>query len=146
FGRAADQAGLDFWINAINGGHATLANAAITILHGAQSTDLELVMARQSAADAFTAAVAANGTAYDGMAALEAGRLLLQSVSNTTSQADVDAMLQSALKLAAIASATPQVIDALARSGELTMLLNTARGGADPVGLLDTLAAVAAVA
>ena len=146
FSRAPDQAGLDFWINAIDKGHATLADAAIAILHGAQSTDLELATARQRTADAFTAAVAANGTAYEGMAALQAGRLLLQSVSNTTSQADVDAMLQSALTLAATASAMPEVIDALAQSGDLTVLLDTARGGADPVGLLDTLANVAKVA
>ena len=146
FSRAPDQAGLEFWVDAINDGRATLADTAIAILQGARSTDLETVTARQRAADAFTAAVAADGTAYAGMTALQAGRLLLQSVTNTTSQADVDAMLQSALVLAATASTMPEVIDALAQSGDLTVLLDTTRGEADRVGLLDALANVAAVA
>jgi hypothetical protein len=146
FDRQPESAGLAFWTKAIDSGACSLAEAAIAITQGAQGTDRDLNTLRNSVADAFTAQVASTGSAYDGNDAVEAGRLLVQSVSLDTPKADQDAMVEAAAKLAHVASHTPLVVTALAGDGDLVGLLATARGGADPVGLLQTLAGSATIA
>jgi hypothetical protein len=142
FNRAPDQAGLDYWSHAIQSGTVTIADAAIQILNGAQSTDAQLSTLRQQAAAQFTADVAASGVAYDGNAAVEAARVLIAAVTPTTSAADIQSLVTATKSLVQTAHDNPDVIAALADSGNLTTLLASPNGKADPVAMVEALASV----
>ncbi|MGI4718360.1 MAG: DUF4214 domain-containing protein [Janthinobacterium lividum] len=146
FDRAPDSEGLAFWTNAIEQGHASMADVAILILQGAQREDATLAALRQQAAESFTAEVAKSGIAYDGYAAIEASRVLVKAVTLRSSAADIDAMVKATAKLADIAHDNPQVIEAIATGTTLVALFDTARGEAEPVNLVQALADVAQAA
>ena len=146
FNREPDQAGLDFWVDAISSGRMSLADAAIEIQKGARSTDRELSSLRQQVAESFSAQVGAGTASYDGYAAIEAARVLVQAITLDMSKTEIDAVTRSALKLADSATKTPAVIDALATGTTLVKLLDTGRGASDPVALLRALADVAEAA
>lgn len=57
FGKSADEAGLEFWYNAVQTGKMTMANAVTEIAKGAQGTDLAAYNAKVAAASAFTNAL-----------------------------------------------------------------------------------------
>lgn len=146
FGRAPEQAGLDFWLNAIRKGHATIDDVALKIIQGAQGADKTLSTLRQQAADGFNAVLAASGGGYDGAAATDVGRALIQAVGPNASPADIAAMTKSAALLADIASNTPAVIEALGIGADLSGLFSTARGKAEPVALMQALVDLAKAA
>ena len=146
FNRAPDAEGLAFWVNAIDKGNMSLADAAVKIQAGAQSTDMQLSQLRAKLADQFTQKVADGEFAYSGYASLEAARVLVKAVNLEMSSADADAIVGFSLKLADIATKTPAVVDAIATGTTLAKLLDTARGAADPVKLVQALADIAEAA
>lgn len=143
FNRAPEADGLAYWVDVISKGHASVADVAITILNGAQKTDLDLSAQRQKASDAFTAQVAASGSAYSGVAAVETARVLVQAVTAGTTQGEVDALVKSTLTLTSVASTTPEVIEAIGSGDQLLAVLTTAKSSADTVAVVETLAEAA---
>ena len=142
FNRAPDPAGLEYWTKAIESGSISMADAAIQIMNGAQSTDAQLSTLRQEAAAQFTAEVAASGVAYDGAAAVEAARVLIAAITPTSSPADIQSLVTATKSLVQTAHDNPEVITALAGSGNLTTLLASTSGKADPVAMVQALASV----
>jgi hypothetical protein len=57
FGRAAEPAGLLYWVGEINVGRSTLGSAAINILSGAKDADKVAIDSKVKAADSFTTAI-----------------------------------------------------------------------------------------
>lgn len=143
FNREPEAAGLNYWVDVISKGHASVADVAITILNGARGSDLSLSSLRQQAADSFTSQVEASGSAYSGVAAVEAARVLVRAVTPAASKSDVEALVKSTLTLTQVASTAPEVIQAIGSGDELLALLDTKEGRADPVALVDTLAEAA---
>lgn len=143
FNRAPEADGLAYWVDVISKGHASVADVAITILKGAQKTDLDLSTLRQQASDAFTTQVAATGSAYNGIAAVETARVLVQAVTAGASASEVDALVKSTMTLTSVASTTPEVIEAIGSGDQLLALLNTAQSSADTVAVVETLAEAA---
>lgn len=85
FNRAPEQAGLDFFVDALNKGTLTPQNIAIAILDGAQGADKTIVDTKIAAADAFTAALdtPAEIADYTGTAAAKIGIDFLAPISTT---------------------------------------------------------------
>jgi uncharacterized protein YdeI (BOF family) len=146
FSRAPDPAGLEYWTKAIESGTISMADAAIQIMNGAQSTDAQLSTLRQEAAAQFTAEVAASGTAYDGAAAVEAARVLIAAITPESSATDIKTLISATQSLVQTAHDNPEVITALAGSGNLTTLLTSSSGKTDPVAMVQALASVSKAA
>jgi hypothetical protein len=142
FNRAPEKAGLDFWVEAIESGRLTMANAALEIMHAAQNTDAQVSAVRQQVAAQFTAEVEKSGIAYDGDAAVQAARVLISAVTADSKPADIDALIKAGSSLVQTAHDNPAVITALANGGELSKVLSTASGQADPVGMVQALASI----
>lgn len=146
FDRAPDQDGLDFWLNAIENGDATLGDIAIQVVQGAQTTDLALSTLRQEASAQFTAAVQASGVAYDGYAAVEAARVLVAAIKPGTDAAAVQSLVTATTSLVQTAHDHPDVIAALAAGGQLSAVLATSGGKADALGAINALTSIAKAA
>jgi len=142
FNRAPEKAGLDFWVEAIESGRLTMANAALEIMHAAQNTDAQVSAVRQQVAAQFTAEVEKSGIPYNGDAAVQAARVLISAVTADSKPADIDALIKAGSSLVQTAHDNPAVIAALANGGELSKVLGTAGGQADPVGLVQALASI----
>ncbi|MBV0932295.1 DUF4214 domain-containing protein [Marinobacterium weihaiense] len=89
-GRDAEQEGLDFYVGELAEGNITEGEIALAILNGVQGDDAAVLENRKAVADAFTATVEAEGKAYEGQAAEDAARALLEGVGASTNPADVD--------------------------------------------------------
>jgi len=142
FNRKPDAAGLEYWTKAIESGTVSMADAAIQIMNGAQSSDAQLSTLRQEAAAQFTAEVAASGTAYDGAAAVEAARVLIAAITPESSATDIKALVSATKSLVQTAHDNPEVITALASNGNLTSLLTSSDGKTDPVAMVQALASI----
>ncbi len=88
-GRAPDSAGLSFWVGAIDNGHLTQSNAALSIMAGAQANtsaqgllDANLISNRVTVAQNFTSAVPLS--TYDGATAAADARTMLSLVTAAT--------------------------------------------------------------
>ncbi|WP_051603115.1 Ig-like domain-containing protein [Simplicispira psychrophila] len=138
--RPPEPAGAAYWLGEVDAGRITMAQMAISIHQGALGSDANTVAVRQQLADQFTAALPANGAGYSGKAATEAARLIIQAANADTSAADVAALALAGVALAASAMAHPTIITALrGSSGQLTDLLGTPAGGANPLALVQLL-------
>lgn len=86
FSRDAEPAGKAFWVGNINSGAMTRAHAALAIMAGAQSTDLDLVNKKHKVATDFTNSLdtPAELAAYDGLAANAVVRTMLAGVGPGT--------------------------------------------------------------
>ncbi|MCD5995588.1 DUF4214 domain-containing protein [Pseudomonas sp. CDFA 602] len=100
FGRQPEAAGLTFWVNQLNNGTVSQAQAAWTIQQSAGSVDAAVVQAKLVAAQAFTAQIdtTAEIQGYQGTAAADAGRAFLATV--TSSATGVTAVANAANALA----------------------------------------------
>jgi hypothetical protein len=90
FGRQADVAGLNYYVNGINNGQFTLASVALNVFNGAQGADLTEVQAKEAYADAFTTAVGQTVSAqvaYAGTAAANNARAAVAGVTSMTTEA-----------------------------------------------------------
>jgi len=146
FNRAPDAAGLAYWTDAVEQGKASLADVAVAILKGAQSSDLDLSTMRQKAADAFTTAVENGSTEYSGYASIEAARVLVRAVTVDANDADLAKLVKAAVSFADTATKNPKVVDAIATGSTLLNLYDSARGLKDPVALTQALADTAKAA
>ncbi|WP_296952137.1 DUF4214 domain-containing protein [uncultured Massilia sp.] len=146
FSRAPDQAGLDYWLGALEKGNVNLGDIAIQIVGGAQDQDLALSTLRQEVAAQFTAAVTASGVAYDGDAAIEAARVLMAAVTTATGADQVKSLVAASTALVQTAHDNPAIISTLAADGKLSAVLATTSGQADPVGAINALTSIAKAA
>jgi hypothetical protein len=96
FGRNADTAGLNFYVNGLNNGTYTLASIALNVYNGATGADAADLTAKLAYADAFTLAVAQTTqaqVAYTGTAAATNARAAVALVVNTASEATQQAAI-----------------------------------------------------
>jgi hypothetical protein len=86
FSRQADDAGKAFWVDLLDRGLITRANAALAILAGARGSDTVIVSNKVAAAEKFTQAVntTERAAAYSGTLATSVARTMLQTVSAST--------------------------------------------------------------
>ena len=146
FNRAPDDAGLSYWLDMVENGHASLAGVALDILKGAQGNDHVLADLRQQAMDSFTAQVETAGSGYAGYASVEAARVLVRAVTLDSSGADIDKLVKAAVSFADTATKNPAVVDAIATGSTLLAMYDTVRGLGDPVALTQALADTAKAA
>lgn len=145
--RSPEQAGAAYWLGEVDAGRITLAKMAISLYEGALGSDATTVQVRQQVADQFTAALAANGTGYSGLAAVEAARLVIQAANANTSAADIAGLAQAGVTLAANTSANPSILTALiGANGSLMDLLATPVGTANPLALVNLVNTIVATA
>jgi hypothetical protein len=85
FGRSPEPAGLTYWVNLIDSGKVTQAQASWTIQQSAGAGDAAVVQAKLVAAQAFTAQIdtTAEIQGYQGTAAADVARAYLASVTST---------------------------------------------------------------
>lgn len=94
FGRDAEAAGLNFFVDALNKGTLNVKNIAIAILDGAQGNDKTISANKVAAADLYTKALdtATEIGSYQGNTAAAQGRAFLTAVTTTVpTAASVDA-------------------------------------------------------
>lgn len=145
--RSPEQAGAAYWLGEVNAGRITLAKMAISLYDGALGSDATTVEVRQQVADQFTAALAANGTGYSGLAAIEAARLVIQAANANTSAADITGLASAGVTLAANTTANPSILTALTgANGSLMDLLATPVGTANPLALVNLVNTIVATA
>ncbi len=84
YGHDPDPAGLEFYLNRIDTGVATLASIAKQIADGSQSTDLSTLNNRIEVANTFTTQLEATGAAYTGANIADA-QAILAAVDDTES-------------------------------------------------------------
>ncbi len=108
FGRAPDAAGLTFWVNQLETGKLTQAQAAWTIQQSAGSVDAAVVQAKLVAAQAFTAQIdtAAEIQGYQGVAAADSARAFLATVTSTATGLTAVANAPTAVSTAVAAGAS----------------------------------------
>ncbi|WP_151704819.1 DUF4214 domain-containing protein [Nitrincola alkalilacustris] len=96
FGRPAEQAGLDYWVDQISNGAITLGELALTILDGAQNDDLAVINNKKTLAELFTNALQAQGRDY-GLDQVPLAKSILDAVTAAfdVSSFDINAFLQS---------------------------------------------------
>lgn len=109
FKREADDAGVTYWQAQIESGAVDPAQAALAILLGAQDTDITAASNKLTAANAFTASVAASGaTGYSDADALAVGRDFLNSIdASDASLANLDTAVAAAVAQATGTDTTP---------------------------------------
>ena len=85
FGRDAEAAGLNFFVDALNKGTLNIKNIAIAILDGAQGTDKTISSNKVAAADLYTKALdtATEIGSYQGNTAAAQGRSFITGVTTT---------------------------------------------------------------
>lgn len=100
FGRAPDAAGKAYWVGAINTGAMTRASAAVNVMAGAQSTDIDIITRKSRAAANFTAALntAERRRAYDGLSANAIVRNMLATVNLATDLLAFQNTIETTLK------------------------------------------------
>ncbi|WP_179401928.1 DUF4214 domain-containing protein [Burkholderia guangdongensis] len=89
FGRQADTAGLNYYVQGITQGQFTLASVALNIYNGAQGADATLLADKLAYADAFTAGVSQSTSAqiaYNGTIAANNARAALGAVTDPGSE------------------------------------------------------------
>lgn len=99
FGHEADFAGLNYWVDEISAGRATLGTAAFLILTGAKDADKVAIDSKASAADAFTKAMdtTAETAAYETTAGKALAKVWLSKVFDVASLATATAAIDSTL-------------------------------------------------
>ncbi|NMZ45322.1 DUF4214 domain-containing protein [Pseudomonas oryzihabitans] len=109
FKRDADDAGVAYWQTQIESGAVDPAQAALAILLGAQDSDITAAGNKLTAANAFTASVAASGaTGYSDADALAVGRDFLNSIdASDASLANLDTAVAAAVAQATGTDTTP---------------------------------------
>lgn len=109
FKREADDAGVAYWQTQIESGAVDPAQAALAILLGAQDSDITAASNKLTAANAFTASVAASGaTGYSDADALAVGRDFLSNIdASDESLANLDTAVAAAVAQATGTDTTP---------------------------------------
>ena len=121
FGHAADLAGLNYYVQAINSGTFTLASVALNIFNGATSGDATILAQKIAYSAAFTTAVAGSAeaqNAYIGTTSSTNTRTVIDNI--TTAASEQTAITNLTTTLANIDVTTP-----LANTGGTTAITNT---------------------
>lgn len=139
FNRDPEASGLNYWVEVISKGHASVADVAITILNGARDEDLKLSTLRKQASESFTSQMETTGSTYAGDAGVAAARVLVHAVKPNASKADIDALVKSTVTLTNVASTSPDVITALGSDDDIVDLIESAEGSTETVALVETL-------
>lgn len=101
FNHDADSAGLAYWVGQINNGSFTIGQVAIAILSGATGADADAVVAKFSAASAFTSKMVTNTSAQTAYSADNSNnafgiaKLWLAGVVDASSSASANKMLEA---------------------------------------------------
>lgn len=140
FGRAAETAGLQFYLNEISQGRMTTGTMAVAVLNGAQGADLTTLTSKLAVAAAYTTAASdASGILkYAGTAAADAARTFLSAVT-TANQATQTAAVTTNLNSIVAQGSTFTLttgIDNFTGTAGSDSFSSTAVGG---FGLLDSL-------
>jgi hypothetical protein len=112
FGRDAEASGLLYWAGQLEGGKITVANLALAVSNGAQTTDKVTVDSRVSAATSFTAALdtPAEILGYSGTTANAAAKTWLAGVTTAanlaTAVAAIDTSVASTVAVGGAAGST----------------------------------------
>ncbi|WP_373991326.1 DUF4214 domain-containing protein [Duganella sp. BuS-21] len=108
FNRAPDTLGKEYWVQQLNAGLVTRGSAALSIMAGAQTSDITIIDVKADLASSFTTALdtPARIVAYSGMAPNESVRQLLQQVA-TSADAATQAPLLETLVQTLLAAAPP---------------------------------------
>lgn len=127
FNRAPDQAGLDFWANAIDKGFMTRPSAAVSIMAGAQGDDGTGVLRKQQVASMFTSALdtAEKRAAYSGDEANVSVRAMLAKVSFGT---DAEAFRPTVNSTISALALTGPAVAPLRTGGTVTKLISSWTG------------------
>lgn len=145
FGRQPEAAGLTFWVNQLETGKLTQAQAAWTIQQSAGSVDAAVVQAKLVAAQAFTAQIdtTAEIQGYQGTGAADAGRAFLATVVSTATGLTAVANAPSALAAAVANGGTGSTFALTVNVDNLTGTSNNDTFVADNTGAaaLKTLSA-----
>jgi hypothetical protein len=102
FGRNPELAGLQFFVAQLESGAQNINTIAINILDGAQNEDAAVVANKIAAAEAWTAAVAADPdalAAYQGQAGIDAGVAFLAGITDDEATIPAEAQLDASLAL-----------------------------------------------
>lgn len=120
--RAPDTEGMDFWVNAIDRGGLTRANASFSIMAGALANvtpqgrrDAALIDRRIAAATRFTSSLStpALANSYQGNAAAAIARSMLSKIVDTSNAGEIESGINTTLAaLTAQQGATPDVFTA----------------------------------
>jgi hypothetical protein len=94
FGRDAEQAGIDYWLDRVNDGTYTKAGASIAILEGAQNADAVAIANKLLTSSKFTSSLSPDKTLYAGTADAILARDFLKTISEqNATQAQIDKIL-----------------------------------------------------
>jgi mono/diheme cytochrome c family protein len=99
YNRDPDAAGGAYWIDLLDRGLVTRANAALSIMAGSQGSDADLITRKSQVAAAFTAAVNtdARKAGYSGLAANAVVRTMLGTVTTDTDLAAFGSTIEATL-------------------------------------------------
>ncbi len=99
YNRDPDAGGLAYWAAKIDSGELTRANAAVSLMAGAQSTDADIISNKVQAATSFTNALDTDQkkAGYDGLSANATVRTMLGTVDNTTNLQAFQATITSTI-------------------------------------------------
>lgn len=111
FGRLPDAPGLAYWSGTMDQKIVTRANGVLSIMSGAQATDISTINNKRDVASAFTATLVsqAQASGYSGLDANVVVRALLAKVNAATSPASFSAMIASTVQTLAAAPRTGTV-------------------------------------
>jgi hypothetical protein len=100
FGRDPDVVGKAYWVDAINKGVMSRAIAALTIMNGAQGTDVAVISKKVNAAQSFTASLVTEPqkSAYGGLAANAEVRAMLGKVLADTDAGTSGTLIENTIK------------------------------------------------
>ncbi|AZN37812.1 DUF4214 domain-containing protein [Iodobacter ciconiae] len=143
FGRAAETAGLQFYLNEIGAGRMTVGTMAVAVLNGAQGADLTTLNSKLAVADAYTTAVSdASGILkYVGDASAITARTFMATVT-TANQATSTAAIPTEVAKLVLPSvvtsfALTEGIDAFVGGAGGDNFVSTKVGGFGPLDSLD---------
>lgn len=121
FNREPDAAGKAFWVGVIQRGAITRANAVLSLMAGAVSTDLDLINKKTGVAADFTNSLTSTATvnAYSGISATASVRDALSKVSNSSDKAADQARMNSVTTMLTAGLPIDQQTQLLAGAGGL---------------------------
>jgi hypothetical protein len=144
FSRDPDDAGGEYWANALNSKGATRAQVLLAVVAGAQGRDADLLVRKVGAAVQFSRTLDAGGNsgAYNGQLATAIVRAMMQNVPGFADDAAVQSNIAATIQqLSGLASGTA---DEVAPPARKILLLASAERLADNGSRLTTLATVLA--
>jgi hypothetical protein len=112
FGRDAEQAGIDYWLDRVNDGTYTKAGASIAILEGAQNADAVAIANKLLTSSKFTSSLSPDKTLYAGTADAILARDFLKTISEqNATQAQIDKILAEIEGSSAVEKPTTPVVE-----------------------------------